>query len=273
LPAMPNWMSRPASAAVKKKLISDVRVDPDSDRIIDQITFEDDNHTALDGTLVWKALVEREKAFDDGQFTGRALIHNLRTADYQRPLSEVRDAFWSAPRLPLLYSGERDLQIAICQAVQAGSLRITDAAGNSVVVTEPAQVNLASTGLRLAPATSTEVDEGHPNDAREGGTGTLYPSPSEAVPQALRDGPAAELGHASARPEKYVTFPLVGNLLDASSRAQELAQVFRTLYAILDDNKVSYAQGTLQFVMGADAADRLAECVRMLGVNVTVRDQ
>ncbi len=248
--------------------------DPEAERVLAQITFEDDNQTALDGTQVWKALVEREKAFDTGQFTARALMHNLRPTDYQRPLSEIRDAFWNAPRLPLLYTGERDLQHAIYQAVQSGDVRIIDASGSPVAVTDPTQVNLASAGLRLALPGSTAEPVGVPaTGSAQLDPGGLYPAASEPVPLTAGEPSAVESPIPSKGAEKYVTFPLVGNLLDNSARGEALAQVFRTLYSILDDNKVSYAQGTLQFVMDAQSADRLADEVRSLGVNITLRDQ
>jgi hypothetical protein len=56
----------------------------------------------------------------------------------------------SAPRLPLLYNGDRDLQQAIYDAVSADLVAIVDGAEESVAVTAAAQVNLSSTGLRLA---------------------------------------------------------------------------------------------------------------------------
>jgi hypothetical protein len=124
--------------------------DPDGDRLLDEITFDEESLTALDGTLVWKALAARDKVFDRGQFTAQALVHNLRESDYGRTLSDIRSAFYSAPRLPLLHAGDRDLQQAVYEAAQAGLLSIIDSAGNEVAVTLPGQVNLVSTGLRLA---------------------------------------------------------------------------------------------------------------------------
>ena len=132
--------------------------DPDGDRHLDQLTFDDDTLTALNGTMVWKGLVAREKAFDAGQFGSRALLHNLRESDFGKTMSDLRAAFYSAPRLPLLYGGDSDLQQAIYDAVSAGQLRVVDATGTEVAVTAPNQVNLASAGLRLgrpAPAIPT----------------------------------------------------------------------------------------------------------------------
>lgn len=246
---------------------------PDVPRELDQITFDDDNQTALNGTQVWKALVERDKAFDVGQFSSKALVHNLRDNDYARPLSEVRDAFWNAPRLPLLYGGESDLKHAIYQAVAAGTLCINDASGQPVAVTDASQVNLASTGLRLGrPVTREKI---HPEGANEhpDSRNSNYrepedrESPPAPAPEADRD-----VDHPPVS-EMYVSFPLVGSLIDDQGKADKLAQIFRTLYSILDDEKASYAQGTLQFVMNSDAAVRLAEQVKELGLSVQIRDQ
>jgi Protein of unknown function (DUF499) len=138
--------------------------DPDGERFLDQVTFDDEHSSALDGTIVWKALAERDKVFDDGQFTARALVHNLRDGDYGKTLSDIRASFYSAPRLPLLYNGDRDLQQAIYDAVAAGLVAIVDASGLAVAVTAASQVNLSSTGLRLAkpqpksPAPASETN-------------------------------------------------------------------------------------------------------------------
>jgi hypothetical protein len=250
---------------------------PDVERTLDQVTFDDEHQTSLDGTQVWKALADREKVFDTGQFNARALMHNLRDSDYGRPLSEIRDAFWNAPRLPLLIGGERDLQNAIYQAVKSGELCIVDSAGNPVAVTDPSQVNLSSGGLRLGRPRSTTV----PDDGRGAKSATGGASAGSSRTKAGRDagtqtpsgsGPGSGEDTPTVS-EKYVTFPLLGNLLDKPDKVEALAQVFRTLYSILDDNHASYAQGSVQLVVTAEAADRLAEQIRSLGLNVTVRDQ
>jgi hypothetical protein len=252
--------------------------DPSADRLLGEITLDDDNQSALDGTQVWKALVECDKAFDSGQFTGKALLHNLREQDYGRPLSEVRDSFWNAPRLPLLHSGERDLQNAIYDAVRSEDLIIVDGSGQAVAVTDPGQVNLASVGLRLARPVSTEVNTGDGADNAEanraGATDPTGPSPFGGGPQshdAKGSTPDEKVDTETA--EKYVAFPLLGSLLDDPVKVDGLAQVFRTLYSILDSNQASYAQGTLQLVLAATAAEKLVEQIRALGLNVTMRDQ
>jgi hypothetical protein len=239
--------------------------DPDGSRHLEQITFEDDNQTALNGTQVWKALVEKEKAFDSGQFNAKALVHNLREEDYNRPLSEIRDSFWSAPRLPLLYDGERDLQNAVYEGVRAGTLRILDNTGGTVVVTNPSQVNVASTGLRLAqpdamtqPTTPANTsDEDH--SVRPAPGGVEFTSGGVILAEPIA--------------EKFISFPLLGGLLDNPGASDQLAQLFRTLYSVFDEHKASYAQGTLQLVLDAHNAALVARQVEALGLKATVRDQ
>lgn len=149
--------------------------DPEGDRYLDQISFDDERASGLDGTIVWKAMAERDKAFDAGEFGAEALVHNLRDADYGRTLSELCAAFYQAPRLPLLFSGDGDLRQAVYDAVLAGTLEIVDGKGETVAVTAPNEVNLASAGLRLAkprarpPGTDQAASGRHDAGSEEGG--------------------------------------------------------------------------------------------------------
>ena len=118
-----------------------------------EFRFEQDNQSALDGSIVWAKLKELGKAVGIGEFTAKALLHNLVDADYSRPLDEVRDLFWSAPRMPLLAGGDADLQRAIFEAVIDGSLRLVGDDGTERVVTKPSEIGVGSC---LAPAGSAQ---------------------------------------------------------------------------------------------------------------------
>ena len=98
------------------------------------------------------------KAFDISAFDAKALLHNLNDGDYQRPLDEVRDLFWSAPRMPLLPGGDSDLQRAIFQALQAGTIRLVGADGLDRVVTRPGEIGVGQSSL--CPAVTTGVTRG-----------------------------------------------------------------------------------------------------------------
>lgn len=258
--------------------------DPDGERRLDQLTFDDDNFTALNGTIVWKGLAARDKVFDAAQFSSKALLHNLRDQDYGRTLSDIRAGFYSAPRLPLLYGGDRDLQQAIYDAVYEGNLTIVDGAGTEVAVTAPNQVNLTSTGLRLAkPQPVTCLECGQP--AHEGncsnGQGTKGPASTVSPGGTL--SPAANPGGVSttistgdgtdvpAR-DRQMSFSFTSNLLASADSADGFAALFRAFYMALDERQFSYLQGTIQLVTRGEAAEDIQEQLKLLGINVTSKE-
>ncbi len=238
--------------------------DPNRERYLEQITFDDENSSAIDGTIAWKALVERDKVFDAGQFDADALAYNLRETDYGRTLSEIRSAFYQAPRLPLLYSGDSDLRQAVYDAVSAGLLDIVDGAGEVVAVTTPGEVNLASTGLRLVkPRPKSESTDGE--DAAKGGG-----EPTEDPGNEVAGG---ETGRGASEPvEQQLSFTLMRNLLANPEDADRLADLFRILYATLDERNASYLQGTMSMILDPVSADLLREKLAELGVQSTIKD-
>lgn len=118
-------------------------------REIRTVRLQKENQSALDGQIVWAELADADKAFGVGQFDAKALVHNLRDQDWGRPLSEVRDAFWNTPRLPLLPGGDADLRNAVYEAVYAGSIELVGPDGLPRTVTTAADVNLGASGIRI----------------------------------------------------------------------------------------------------------------------------
>ena len=252
--------------------------DPDGDRYLDQLTFDDDTLTALNGTIVWKGLVAREKAFDAGQFGAKALLYNLRDADYGKTLSDLRAAFYSAPRLPLLYGGDGDLQQAIYDAASAGQLRVVDAAGTEVAVTAPNQVNLASTGLRLArpvpvsPTCPSCGKETHSGPCPSGGT-TSTPGGGQTSSGGQGGTQVAPPGTPDPPRERQLSFSFNASLLPgAEETADGFTALFRTLYLALDERQMSYLQGTLQLLLRDETAQQIQVQLSELGINATVKD-
>ncbi|MCY0937876.1 DUF499 domain-containing protein [Streptomyces sp. H34-S4] len=262
--------------------------DPDGERYLDQLTFDKDNITALDGMLVWKGLAARDKVFDTGQFSAKALLHNLRDHDYGKTLSDIRAAFYSAPRLPLLYGGDRDLQQAIYDAVSQGLLSIVDGAGTEVEVTAPGQVNLASTGLRLAkpqPKTCADCDqpvhEGRcslsADDTVDTGSTRKPGSPGADTPSVPRqretDGPSPDQSPKREQVrDRQVAFSFTKNLLANGDSADGFAALFRAFYMALDERQISYLQGTLQLVIQADEAEQIQQRLEELGISGTFKE-
>lgn len=257
--------------------------DPEGERYLDQLTFDDDTLTALNGTIVWKGLAARDKVFDAGQFGAQALLHNLREQDYGKTLADIRAAFYSAPRLPLLYESDRDLQQAIYDAVSQGSLRIVDASGAAVQVTTPGQVNLTSTALRIAapaPAGGGDESGAHvgPNDMHAGGSTptstTASTSGGHSASGAAGSGAeTAADGDNGAAPsaDRQVAFSFTSNLLAGAETADGFAALFRAFYMALDERQISYLQGTLQLVLDAAVFDQIQPLLSELGITATVK--
>lgn len=263
--------------------------DPDGERYLDQLTFDDDTLTALNGTIVWKGLADRDKVFDAGQFGAQALLHNLREQDYGKTLADIRAAFYSAPRLPLLYESDRDLQQAIYDAVSQGSLRIVDASGTAVQVTTPGQVNLTSTALRIAAPTPVDAggDAGAqdgPDDSHGGvtasaggitsttsGGGSGGPSTAGAGQGTGATAGGGEAGAASSA-DRQVAFSFTSNLLAGAETADGFAALFRAFYMALDERQISYLQGTLQLVVNSSVVDQIQPLLADLGITATVKD-
>jgi hypothetical protein len=123
------------------------------------IRLQKENQSALDGQIVWAALDDAGKAFGLGQFNATSLLHNLREQDWGKPISEIRDAFWSTPRIPLLPVGDSELRAALFEATQHGEVMLVGADGTPRAVTSSADINLTATGIRVQrPGGATESE-------------------------------------------------------------------------------------------------------------------
>jgi hypothetical protein len=253
--------------------------DPHGDRHLQQIAFESDTEAALDGTQVWKALVGAGKALDINQLTYKSLLFNLRNDDYGKPLSEVRNAFWNAPRLPLLYDGESELQQAVWEGVNHGELLITDVTGAPVAVTGADQINLNASDRSLArpvPAVSTTDGAALTNRRSEDGEESDAGMPEGQGYTREHGGahaPAGPAGSQHSPAEKNIQITLPGTLIGQADKADGLAQLFRALYAVMEDSASTFAAGTIQLVVSSDAAEPLIEAIQELGLRAVIKDQ
>jgi hypothetical protein len=257
--------------------------DQDGEARIDQaVAFEpNSNQTSLDGTAVWKALVAQGKAFDVSALTAKALLHNLDEKDYGRPLDELRDLFWSSPRLPLLPAGESDLQRAIFEAVNGGQLRLVGADDLDRAVTRAGDIAVGSSGLRLAPP--MPIDGAAPGDSPgspSGATGgSTSGAPSSAVPPGSAWGKARAVtgcagggtgGSEPALKEREVAFSLMTSMSDAQIR-----DAVRTLLVDLsnaaDEGDISWAQIQIKVVVAEQAAAKIEQDIRNTGTNPSSR--
>ena len=138
------------------------------DRTVSFLRVTKDTQSALSGSDVWAELNHARKAFNPGQLNKKALLTNLRDNDYGRPISEIRDSFWSNPHKPLLPSGATELQDAIYDAVASGDIELASPEGVVYPVHRRGDINLSVDNIRVRRATCPTCGkpardcEGHP---------------------------------------------------------------------------------------------------------------
>ena len=264
-------------------------------RAEETIRLDGDNETALHGDLVWAALHAKDKAFGNGEFNAQALLHQLRDADFGRPLSEVRDAFWNTPRLPLLHSGESELRAAIFGAVQAGDVALTDGSGNPYTAHSEAEINLQSNSIRLVKAgqqtkvpvpkvigmtiaAATAVVEAAGLVVSAIGTGnvtTQTPSPDvqadlgTAVTVTAVSG--AQPGSGSVQPTEYqVKMTTITSIDDTAKR--DAIRLLVTQIANAIDTAASHVRLTAEVTVTAALKDTLTEAANNAGASVSITE-
>ena len=188
---------------------------------------------------MWKALAERSKAFAVGMFDAKALLHNLNDGDYDRPLDEVRDLFWSSPRMPLLPGGDTDLQRAIFEALGARSIRLVGSDSLDRVVTRPSDIGVGQSSLRLLKPLSIDEDKEEKEEEKEG--------------------------------QQELSFSLMTVLSDDDKR-EAVRLLLRSLSNAVDEGKVSYAQLMVRVNADLSVVEGIAEWARGAGSSPTVKE-
>lgn len=218
--------------------------DANHPRIDRTLTFEQENQSALDGTAVWKALAEKGKAFAIGVFDAKALLHNLNEGDYDRPLDEVRDLFWSSPRMPLLPGGDTDLQRAIFEALSAGTIRLVGSDGLDRAVNRPGDIGVGQSGLRLLKPLIRHVDEEEQEEEQK------------------------EEQEEEQEGQQELSFSLMTTLTDDDKR-EAVRLLLRSLSIAVDEGKVSYAHLMVRINADSSVTEEIAEGARSQGTGET----
>jgi hypothetical protein len=207
--------------------------------------FEQDNQSALDGSIVWAKLKELGKTVGVGEFTAKALLHNLMDSDYDdRPLDEIRDSFWNSPRMPLLPGGDMDLQRAIFDAVADGKLRLVGEDGTERVVNRASEIGVGSASLRLA----RPIEVPFPIDK--------LPAPPE--PPRPGDTQYPKL------PDVQLKLSLNTNL-EGDARREAVFQLLTDLAAAVDDGEISHSQIAASVVVPEKKAEALKRRAQAAG--------
>ena len=217
--------------------------------------FQSDNQSALDGSVVWSALQDAGKSFAPHDLDQQALMHNLRPNDWNRPLCEIRDDFWKAPRLPLLPGGENDLRRALFDAVASGDIEIVGADDQPRQVVNEGHINLGSTELRIRrpePDPSVRPDDVDPPPVIEPPIEPAdAPDPPPPPPQIT---------------EYRVSASATQSLRDDDSPRDALRQFFQAVANAVDDD-AAHVQVSLTVTSGAVTKDKLVTAAQAAGIH------
>ena len=260
------------------------------------VMLSSQDRTAINGADVWAALNDEGKALPaatpnklalDVSFDSTALLHNLRPVDWGRPLSEIRDDFWKAPRLPLLAGGENDLREAVFSAVTENKMRIVDENDEERSVGSVSDVNLASNVLRIAkPVPSsddTTSDRDHISSRRAGDrpkTGDRHSADQpHAASSYTRTAPASHSPeHGSAptgpahdqEPGKHLRATIITRFEVPTDR-DNVSDLLSVLASIVDE-AAEYAHLHIELVGPARRMEDLASAVENTGTTPTVAE-
>lgn len=277
------------------------------ERDLATLRLDKELETALDGGNVWKRLAEADKVFDVGEFDATALLHQLDLhGDWGKPLRDLRDAYYKAPRLPLIGGGTRALQTALHNAVKADKARLVNASGQDSTAASADQINVATTGIRIEkPKAADEVVvpdltgmtyaeaaqvcaglgmnltpqkdgtiNGHtpdPGDTLvEGGTITVtYASTGGGADH--KGGKAGGGGAGGTTTEQKIQFALMG-LTPEGAKKFDAYMLFSTIGQAIDVDGITWLKTGFEATGNPDQIASIKEQAEKLGITVHVSD-
>ena len=199
------------------------------------------------------------------------LLHNLRDNDYGRPLSEIRDSFWSNPHKPLLFSGASELRDALFAAIASDDIELVGPSGEVYQVHTSGDINLSSDNIRVQRATcptcgkpSRECD-GHPTCQECNKPSTTASVPSQG--QNRRRPPRIWPG------EKHWQITLnINTALQPDAPVEELVHLLREITNRIDDGIVRHLNQTTQVTVTCeqDDADEIESLARDANAGINI---
>ena len=259
-----------------------------------------DNETALNGQHVWAYLVATQKAYRAGEFDKVALLHQLKRhpGTWGQPLHKIRDDFYKTPRLSLLPNGDKDLQRAIFDAVEAGEVRVLAPGGQEAHAATAAEVNLASpytleqpidpdvvvpdfTGLNVAEAKIKASEVGLKVEIKGADTGAVLDQ-SITAGSLFTAGVLVELGtspSAGGSPaptgEKNITFSQVGITFSDPSKNEALYSVFMRIAEAAEkggQGGATFMQVQCKLTGGSSYIEEVAAALEEADITHDIRD-
>ena len=225
-------------------------------RDVEFLRIRKDTQSALSGADVWGELREARKAFRQGEFDHNVLLHNLRDNDYGRPLSEIRDNFWSNPHKPLLPSGASELRDAIYATIRSNDIELVSPTGEIYQVQTAGDINLSSQHIRIQRAASHPQGDDpkppkppKPPHTQPPAGGQHKPTPPPSAPSEPEAG--TEASHWQ------ITLS-INTTLDPDAPPEELVHLLRELTNRIDDGIVHHINQTTQLTITAEKDDTRA---------------
>jgi hypothetical protein len=245
--------------------------------------LEQDAQTALDGTVVWATLDEREKVFGQGQFDKTALLFQMEDRYWGKALSHLRADFYRSHRLPLLHGGDTDLKNALFAAARSTppALVIKDAGGDVVEPGSPADIAIGSDKFQL-DRYKKGASEGSGNglvgvDTAGGGEGRA--GGGEQVKTGDGTGIGGGTGvetvdppHAQPSAEKRVVVSLTGSAFDTEVQRMGANQLFQHLTDLIDRGDISYGKFQMELIVKSDQAAAVTDAAEQLGASASAQD-
>ncbi len=219
-------------------------------RAVEFLRIRKDTQSALSGADVWGELREHSKAFRHGEFDHNGLLHNLRDNDYGRPLSEIRDNFWSNPHKPLLPSGASELRDAIYAAIRSNNIELVSPSGEIYQVQTAGDINLSSQHIRIQQP-ATRLPGGDPESPKP-------PKPPETPPSAggqhepTTTPPSGPTPTPDTETSYWQITLSINTTLDRGAPPEELVHLLRELTNRIDDGIVSHINQTTQITISTD---------------------
>lgn len=248
---------------------------PDTPRANKTITFEHENQTSLDGRNVWASLVEARRALGQHELDADALLHNV-ADDYGKPLDEVRDAFWSSPKKPLLHGGEIDLQAAIFDAVTSGRLRLVGSDGTDRVVARPGDVGIGTSTLRLQPPAPVDPEpEPEPEPVLKPGEDPMQDPTKKPGGGTGKVEPVTPVIDDPVVPKPSGVVEIALSLFTGLAEEDKRDAVYRLLAALTDavDNQdASHVQIQVKARLRSGSAPAVIDAAREAGATPSQRD-
>lgn len=241
------------------------------DRSAATAKLEQDNQTALDGTLVWKVLDDRQKVFDEGQFDRVALMFQMEDRYWGKPVSSLRQDFYRSPRMPLLYNGDTDLKNALFAAQQAGELVLVNEAGQVTEADRPADISVTSSSLTIERSRAPTPDDGETGTedgaSQEGaGVGTSAVTPGAATGSTSTASPPGGAPQPAASAEERVVMSLMGSAFSDETQRSAGYKLLSALATAIDDGEVTFGKFQIEVTLPTEAAEKMEQEATRLGV-------